>query len=112
MKPGDVEFTSKYELNMKFDETVHGVVAWWDADFSRLQNQVTLSTSPYSKSTHWKQTVFYLEQDIQAKRGDTIFGSIANRKSLKNFRELDIKISYHINNDRIKKDSVSMYKLR
>jgi protein arginine N-methyltransferase 1 len=91
---------------------VHGIVAWWDSDFSRLQNPVTLSTSPYAKSTHWKQTVFYLEHDIETKKGDTIYGSIANRKALVNFRELDIKISYHINNDRIKKDFVNMYKLR
>ena len=36
MSPGDVEFTSAYELRMNFDETVHGIVAWWDSDFSRL----------------------------------------------------------------------------
>lgn len=54
MKASDVEFTAEYNLKMNFDETVHGVVAWWDSDFSRLQNPVTLSTSPYSKSTHWK----------------------------------------------------------
>ena len=36
MKPDDVEFTSQYELRLNFDETVHGVVAWWDSDFSRL----------------------------------------------------------------------------
>jgi hypothetical protein len=45
-------------------------------------------------------------------RGDIIHGSIANRKSLTNFRELDIKISYHIDNDANKKDFVNMYKLR
>jgi len=59
-----------------------------------------LSTSPYSKATHWKQTVFYMQNDIDVKRGDVIKGSIANRKSLVNFRELDIKISYHIENER------------
>ena len=112
MKPSDVEFTSEYQLKCNYNEKVHGIVAWWDSDFSRLQNPVTLSTSPYSKSTHWKQTVFYLEHDIEARKGDTIYGSIANRKALVNFRELDIKISYHINNDRIKKDFVNMYKLR
>jgi len=112
MKPSDVEFTSEYQLKSNYNDKVHGIVAWWDSDFSRLQNPVTLSTSPYSKSTHWKQTVFYLEHDIETKKGDTIYGSIANRKALVNFRELDIKISYHINNDRIKKDFVNMYKLR
>jgi hypothetical protein len=45
-------------------------------------------------------------------KGDVLHGSIACRKSLKNFRELDIKISYHIDNDANKKDFVNMYKLR
>lgn len=61
MKPGDVEFTSEYSLRSNFDERAHAIVAWWDSDFSRLQNPVTLSTSPFKKSTHWKQTVFYME---------------------------------------------------
>jgi len=45
------------------------------------------------------------------RKGDTITGSIANRKSLTNFRELDIKISYHLNGAQ-KSDLVNMYKLR
>ena len=56
--------------------------------------------------------MFYLSEDIDVKRGDTLYGSIANRKSASNFRELDIKISYHINNDKQKKDLVNLYKLR
>ncbi len=78
---------------------MHAIVAWWDCIFSDLENPVTLSTSPYEKSTHWKQTVFYLESDLEVKKGDEIVGSIANRKSHKNFRELDIKISYHFDTD-------------
>lgn len=71
-----------------------------------------LSTSPYAKSTHWKQTVFYLEYDLQCQKGDVIEGCIANRKSHKNFRELDIKISYHFDTEQMKKDFTNMYKLR
>lgn len=74
---------------------------------------MTLSTSPYEKSTHWKQTVFYTTSDFKVKRGDVVTGSIANRKSLTNFRELDIKISYHVKgSDEQKKDLTNMYKLR
>lgn len=113
MAPSDVEFTAEYSLKCNYEDRVHGLVAWWDSDFSYLsQRQVTLSTSPYSKATHWKQTVFYLSEDIDVKRGDILHGSIANRKSASNFRELDIKISYHIANEKQKKDLVNLYKLR
>ena len=54
-----------------------------------------LSTSPYKKYTHWKQTVFYMEQDLDVREGDVIYGSVACRQSRQNHRELDVKISYH-----------------
>jgi hypothetical protein len=95
-----------------YDDKVHALVGYWDAEFSQLGKPVTLSTSPYMKNTHWKHTVFYLEHDLDVKKGDIITGSIANRKSRTNFRELDIKISYHVNSDKVKRDFVNMYKLR
>eukprot|EP00349_Pseudokeronopsis_sp_Brazil_P011629 CAMPEP_0202977606 /NCGR_PEP_ID=MMETSP1396-20130829/84347_1 /ASSEMBLY_ACC=CAM_ASM_000872 /TAXON_ID= /ORGANISM="Pseudokeronopsis sp., Strain Brazil" /LENGTH=193 /DNA_ID=CAMNT_0049716381 /DNA_START=727 /DNA_END=1309 /DNA_ORIENTATION=+ len=94
------------------DDKVHALVAWFDVQFSKLQNPVTLSTSPYKKYTHWKQTVFYLDHDLQVAEGDWIKGSIAVRQSKVNFRELDVKISYHIEGHFEKKDFVQMYKLR
>ncbi len=112
MAPSDVEFTASYSLKCNHDDRVNGLVAWWDSEFSNLGNPVTLSTSPFTKSTHWKQTVFYSSYDMKVFKGDILYGSIANRKSLSNFRELDIKISYHIDNDTNKKDFVNMYKLR
>ena len=95
-KKEDVEFTAAYQLNMNYTDRVHGLVAWFDTPFSNLTRPVLLSTSPFKKYTHWKQTVFYLEHDLDVRIGDVLYGSIASRKSKTNFRELDIKISYHI----------------
>jgi len=95
MSPGDVEFSNEYCISFSEEETCHALLAWFDCEFSRLTRPKTLSTSPYSAYTHWKQVVFYLEKDIKMERGDQLRGSIACRKSLANFRELDIKISYH-----------------
>ena len=44
--------------------------------------------------------------------GDYIEGSVAVRKSRSNFRELDLKVSYHIDGAYEKKDFVQLYKLR
>ena len=85
-------------------DRVHGLVAWFDTHFSDLENPVTLSTSPYKKYTHWKQVVFYMDHDLDVEKGDTLKGSIAVRKSKTNFRELDIKISYHLNGEYDQKD--------
>ena len=97
---------------MQYTDRVHGLVAWFDTPFSNLTRPILLSTSPYKKFTHWKQTVFYLEHDLDVRTGDVISGSIACRKSRTNFRELDIKISYHIEEVQVKRDFVNMYKLK
>lgn len=54
MKKEEVEFSNEYSIEMKRDDKVHALVAWFDTKFSDLQNPITLSTSPYKKYTHWK----------------------------------------------------------
>jgi len=63
----DVNFSSAYELHMQYSDRVHGIVAWFDTPFSDLERPVMLSTSPFKKYTHWKQTVFYMEKDIDVR---------------------------------------------
>ena len=108
----DVNFSNQYKLEMKYNDRVHGIVGWFDTAFSNLKHPVVLSTSPYRSGTHWKQTVLYLEKDLRVRVGDILEGSIAVRQSKENFRELDIKISYHIDAGTCKEDFTNMYKLR
>ena len=61
MKAGDVEFTSPYEITFTRHDKCHGLVSWFDTNFDDMEHFVSLSTSPYKKYTHWKQTVFYFD---------------------------------------------------
>lgn len=64
MKKEEVNFSSRYSLKMLRNEKVHGLIGWFDCIFEdpkRPELKVTLSTSPYKKATHWKQTTFYLD---------------------------------------------------
>lgn len=54
MNKEDVQFSTTYSLTFLKTEKCHGIVAWFDTIFSNLKHEVTLSTSPYSKPTHWK----------------------------------------------------------
>lgn len=92
----ELDFSSKYELTFIRNDYCHGLVAWFDCVFSKVPNRITLSTSPYSRTTHWKQVVFYTENNFKVFKGQVLSGSIAVRKSLTNFRQLDVKISYHV----------------
>ena len=103
MDPSEVEFSNFYSLKMQYNDRVHALVTWFDTTFENLTRPVVLTTSPLKKYTHWKQSVFYLDEPIDVRKGDTIYGSIATRKDRKNFRELNIKISYHIEEKHSKK---------
>jgi protein arginine N-methyltransferase 1 len=107
-----LDFTASYELTMFRNDTVHGLMAWFDIYFDKLPKKVEFTTSPYSKPTHWKQVVFYTEYDLAVEKGDVLKGSFAVRKSNSNFREIDVKISYHIKNRNTTRDWYQLYKIR
>jgi protein arginine N-methyltransferase 1 len=69
VKKEDLDFSSTYELSFFRNDTLHGLIAWFDIYFSKLPNKVEFTTDPYSKSTHWKQVVFYTNIDLFVEKG-------------------------------------------
>jgi protein arginine N-methyltransferase 1 len=121
VKKEELDFSSSYELTFIRNDTVHGLIAWFDIYFDKLPNKVEFTTSPYNKSTHWKQTIFYTDFDLFVEKGNNfnnkyigeiIKGSIAVRKSNTNFRNIDVKVSYHFNGRYGSKDWYQLYKIR
>jgi hypothetical protein len=112
MNKGDVEFTSEYELTFNHNDKCHALVSWFDTDFENLEKPIVLTTSPYCTPTHWKQVVFYLDHELIVRKGEVLKGSIAVRKSKTNFRELDVKISYHFDGSQCSEHFVQLYKIK
>jgi protein arginine N-methyltransferase 1 len=56
----DLDFSADFTLNMEMEGGMYGLVSWFDCDFSHGSKKISLSTSPYKKQTHWKQTIFYV----------------------------------------------------
>ena len=111
VEASQLSFAHKYVLKLNRSDTIHALVAWFEANFTDLKEPIRLSTSPYSKPTHWKQTIYYLNEPINAKEGCELHGSMAVRKSQKNHRDLDIKISYHYSDPELTIGFSQMYKL-
>lgn len=112
MKQEEVNFSSFYSIKMNYTDRVHALVTWFDTTFSDLTRPVCLTTSPFKKYTHWKQSVFYLDKPLDVRKGDVLYGSIATRQDKTNFRELNVKISYHIDEKHIKKSFFQQYKFK
>ncbi|KAB2618401.1 protein arginine N-methyltransferase 1.2 [Pyrus ussuriensis x Pyrus communis] len=68
MTPGDASFTAPFKLVAERDDFIHALVAYFDVSFTKCHKLMGFSTGPRSRSTHWKQTVLYLE-DVLTSRG-------------------------------------------
>eukprot|EP00831_Metopus_contortus_P027112 TRINITY_DN22898_c0_g1_i2.p1 TRINITY_DN22898_c0_g1~~TRINITY_DN22898_c0_g1_i2.p1 ORF type:complete len:129 (+),score=20.27 TRINITY_DN22898_c0_g1_i2:120-506(+) len=99
----------------RYQRRVHGnmyaLVTWFDVLFSRLNSPIKFTTSPYSGSTHWKQTVFYLPEVIRANEEGTFEGVISVSRSCSNPRYLDIKITYKYSDYQYTLANSQMFKL-
>ena len=109
VKKEELDFMNGYKIEFNKDEYFNGLVTWFDVSFNKVKNKVVLGTGPYDKRTHWEQTIFYIEEDIFVKKGEKLWGNIAVIKDKKNFRFLNIKISYHFNDK--KKVIIQQYKI-
>ena len=107
MKVEDMDFSTPFELTMKTDGFVDGLVSFFSVDFSKCHKRVFFSTGPAYEYTHWKQTVFYLKGYTLTKQGDCIYGDFAMKPS--NEHDLDIKIKVRFKSDEYQLEEENSY---
>jgi protein arginine N-methyltransferase 1 len=90
----DLAIRRPFELAVYESKGVNGLVMWFEVVFAGGDIVVELTTSPFSESTHWSQTVFFLgELIISPDR--RIVGMFEMRPNERNPRDQDISISYN-----------------
>lgn len=95
VKNENLDFVSDFDLKITKQDYIHGLVAWFTTSFPSINSSgrtVSFSTGPYDKQTHWKQTVFYLPEDLSVSPGQHLKGSISCYRNKKNHRNLDISL--------------------
>jgi len=92
VKTEDLSWQKPFTCKGIRKDFMHAFIAWFDVEFSRCHKPVTISTAPASTYTHWKQTVFYLEDLLSISEGDVISGHVSCKPNAKNPRDLDIDI--------------------
>ena len=70
---------------------------YFDVLFDDLENKVLLSTSPFKDTTHWKNSLFYLTEQITLEKGEKIEGIIEFLPHPTNSTSLLINFKYCIN---------------
>nr|AFK35108.1 unknown [Medicago truncatula] len=111
MSSGDCSFTAPFKLVAARDDFIHAFVAYFDVSFTKCHKLMGFSTGPRSRSTHWKQTVLYLEDVLTICEGETIVGSMTVAPNKKNPRDVDIMLKYSLNGRRCNASRVQYYKM-
>lgn len=99
MRKEDLAFEAPFDLKVLRNDYVHAFISWFDCIFSCCHKPIRFSTGPHSKYTHWKQTVFYLEETLTVKSGECIQGQIRCAPNAKNPRDLDIGLRYEFHGE-------------
>ncbi|EIW71571.1 hypothetical protein TREMEDRAFT_42931 [Tremella mesenterica DSM 1558] len=82
----------------------------------KVGTEVSFTTGPKGRETHWKQVVFLLRNSILLQPSQSIIGQFHCRKSPTNSRELDVEIHFSVSvNGKVSEGSmvtVQSYKVR
>lgn len=96
VKVADLAFSSQFEITARRNDFVHAIIAWFDIDFTACHKPIRFSTGPHTKYTHWKQTVFYLQDAVTMEEGEQLRGQLTSKPNDRNPRDLDIDIEWQL----------------
>ncbi|XP_077157925.1 protein arginine N-methyltransferase 8 isoform X8 [Paroedura picta] len=88
VKPEDLAFTAAFCLQIQRNDYIHALVTYFNIEFTKCHKKTGFSTAPDAPYTHWKQTVFYLEDYLTVRRGEEIFGTLSMKQNENNVNAL------------------------
>ncbi|NP_001181877.1 protein arginine N-methyltransferase 2 [Xenopus laevis] len=80
---------------------LHGFTAWFSVQFENLEEQghLELNTGPFSPLTHWKHTLFMLDEPLQVQKRDKISGSVVFERNSVWRRHMSVTLSWVISRE-------------
>lgn len=92
----DLAFSLPFSMPVRRTDYIHALIAWFDIEFAACHKPVRFSTGPHTKYTHWKQTVFYLQDVLTVEAGESVSGQLTCKPNERNRRDLDIGLAYKL----------------
>lgn len=96
----DIEhYTPSFMFYIAEDGLMYGFCSWFEVTFggaplSNGTTYVTLSTSPESELTHWKQDLFLLDEPIAVQKGYCVDGAITIKRNPEYRRHLSVNFTF------------------
>ena len=108
----DIPFEAGFSLTLKRNDYIHALVSFFNIEFTKCHKRVGFSTAPEAPYTHWKQTVFYLEDYVTCKRGEELHGVFRMKPNERNKRDLDFEIDVEFNGELCNMTEKNKYRMR
>ncbi|EDW96840.1 protein arginine N-methyltransferase 1 [Drosophila teissieri] len=112
VQKADLNFSSKFSLCIKRNDFVQALVTYFNIEFTKCHKRLGFSTSPDSTYTHWKQTVFYLDDHMTAKKNEEITGTFQMKPNERNNRDLDFVIDINFKGELSQIQESNTYRMR
>lgn len=84
-------FSYEFNLEVIKDSQLTSIVGYFDTFFD-LPEKVFFSTSPADTTTHWQQVVFYFDEPMAVKAGESVTGKFICQRDRNDLRSLKVEI--------------------
>jgi len=108
----DIPFDSPFTLQIKRNDYAQALVTFFNIEFTKCHKRIGFSTAPEAPYTHWKQTVFYMEDAITAKKGEEIYGVFRMKPNERNKRDMDFEIDIDFRGELCEVSEKNKYRMR
>jgi len=108
----DIPFVAPFSLKIKRNDYVQALVTFFQIEFSKCHKRVGFSTAPEAPYTHWKQTVFYLEDYITCKKDEELTGEFRMKPNDRNKRDLDFEVDIEFHGELCQLSETNKYRMR
>lgn len=112
LRKEDLNFSVPFQLHARRDDYIHAVVTFFTVEFSKCHKRTWFSTAPEAPYTHWKQTVFYLNDYATIKKGEEINGRFTLRQNSRNNRDLDFQVKIDFDGELGSLHEDNIYRMR
>ena len=101
----NIFFKKEFQIHANKRMRIDAFATYFDVFFGDMEYKTVLSTSPNKKQTHWRNTLFYLEEPIKLNEGEKVEGIIEFAEHPRNNTSLIIHFTYCINDKILKKQT-------
>ncbi|XP_075458380.1 protein arginine N-methyltransferase 8 isoform X2 [Ascaphus truei] len=112
VKTEELAFTTAFCLQVQRNDYIHALVTYFNIEFTKCHKKTGFSTAPDAPYTHWKQTVFYLEDYLTVRRGEELYGTISMKPNANNIRDLDFTVELDFKGQLCEAEISHDYKMR